>query len=125
MADSDQENCAQSRSTTSLYPRELTRRLNDSFRQTLWGGRVMLTSGVSELGADAVRSNVTLVRKFDGFNPDNDLYGEHDFGFVDWRDHRILWKIDCYDLRLEFGSPDPAKPAVTTRVLTIRLASEY
>ena len=34
--------------------------------------------------------------------------------------HRI-----CYDRATEFGSPDPAAPAVTTRVLTIMRADEY
>jgi hypothetical protein len=38
---------------------------------------------------------------------------------------RYFWKVDCYDRATEFGSPDPADPAVTTRVLTILRADEY
>jgi hypothetical protein len=34
-------------------------------------------------------------------------------------------RIDCYDRATEMGSPDPADPAVTARVLTIVLADEY
>jgi hypothetical protein len=37
----------------------------------------------------------------------------------------VFWKIDAYDRELRFGSEGPADPAVTRRVLTIMLASEY
>ena len=37
----------------------------------------------------------------------------------------VFWKIDAYDRALQSGSEDPANPAVTRRVLTIMLASEY
>lgn len=65
------------------------------------------------------------VRSFDAFGNDNDPYREHDFGSIDTDQGRIFWKIDCYDLQLEYGSPDAADPAVTKRVLTIMLAEEY
>jgi len=32
---------------------------------------------------------------------------------------------DAYDQNFEYGSPNPADPTVTNRVLTILLASEY
>ena len=38
---------------------------------------------------------------------------------------RYFWKIACYDRATEMGSPDPADPEVTTRVLTILRADEY
>lgn len=38
---------------------------------------------------------------------------------------KVFWKIEAYDRDLRFGSEDPANPAVTRRVLTIMLASEY
>lgn len=37
----------------------------------------------------------------------------------------VFWKIDGYDCALRIGSEDFADPAVTRRVLTIILASEY
>lgn len=79
-----------------------------------------------------------LVETFDAFTPDNDPYGERDFGAIyqdcdgRWTTNRparpaetVFWKIDAYDRNLRFGSKDPANPAVTRRVLTIMLASEY
>jgi hypothetical protein len=38
---------------------------------------------------------------------------------------KVMGKIDYYDNELKFHSPDKADPAVTKRVLTIMLASEY
>ncbi|MCB1722663.1 MAG: DUF3768 domain-containing protein [Gammaproteobacteria bacterium] len=54
-----------------------------------------------------------------------DPYGEHDMGrfTVDGQD--FYWKIDYYDLDLEYHSPDPADPSVTVRVLTIMRVGEY
>ena len=37
----------------------------------------------------------------------------------------IFFKIDYYDRALSGHSPDPADPAVTQRVITIMLATEY
>ena len=37
----------------------------------------------------------------------------------------IFFKIDYLDKAMAAGSPDPADPLVTTRVITIMLAEEY
>lgn len=102
------------------------RALNDAFRQRLEGsGQVLITSGIQSCGKSFVRRAVAAVQAFDDFSEDNDPYGEHDFGSIDLEGQKVFWKIDCYDKALEYGSPDPANPAVTTRVLTILLAHEY
>ncbi|MBW9067127.1 DUF3768 domain-containing protein [Agrobacterium pusense] len=101
------------------------RELNDIFRTTWLTGRVLLTSGIKSL-PDAIQSSIAeAVQTFDDFTPDNDPHGEHDFGAVTIGGHKIFWKIDYYDRTLQYGSEDPANPAVTKRVLTIMLAEEY
>jgi hypothetical protein len=96
---------------------------NDAFRRgshALPGERVH-TRGIEALGLEAVLHIWSFVRGFDGFNEDNDPYGEHDFGsFIHPFGGKVFWKID-----LKYGSEDPADPAKTKRVLTVMLASEY
>lgn len=106
-------------------PQNQIARLNNAFRCTCRGGTLMLTTGVLALGNGAVPHILSAVRKFRDFSAANDPYDEHDFGAVNWLDQRILWKIDYYDVDMRGGSPDPGDPSVTTRVLTIMLASEY
>lgn len=99
--------------------------LNDLFRKTFIGGRVQLTAGVTALDNDTKTTLLTSVQTFRTFTEDNDPHEEHDFGAVDVNGFRFFWKIDYLDKSLEFGSNDPADPRVTTRVITIMLASEY
>lgn len=99
--------------------------LNDQFRRTLRGGTVVLTAGITALGPVAQADILRAVAGFDQFSPDNDPYGEHDFGAVECDGQRCFWKIDAYDLTLAFQSPEATDPAVTRRVLTIMLADEY
>ena len=65
------------------------------------------------------------VQAFDVFSSENDPYLEHDFGSLQVDGHRIFWKIDAYALDMMHGSPDPADPQITARVMTIMLAEEY
>ena len=96
--------------------------LNDHARRSFTDCRVVITRGVQTL--DDVPSVLDQVRRFDAFTPNNDPYGEHDFGSFRHDDITIFWKIDTYDVDLQMHSPDPSDPAVTTRVLTIMLAEE-
>jgi hypothetical protein len=99
--------------------------LNDAFRKTFCGGRVMMTVGVAELPAMVIANALCRVANFDEFTENNDPLGEHDFGSFELCGRRFFWKIDCYDPEMQAGSEDPADPARTTRVLTVMLASEY
>jgi hypothetical protein len=101
------------------------RSLNDAFRRTFVGGAVMITAGVEATPVDQRRSLLQKIRDFTAFDDGNDPQQEHDFGAVDEGGERFFFKIDYYDLKTEYGSIDPADPAVTTRVLTIMRADEY
>jgi hypothetical protein len=117
------------------------RSLNDAFRRDLWHPNynlVLITEGIdTAIGDTAKLSNYRkkaelfrLVADFQAFDEGNDPYGEHDFGAFDWEGQRCYFKIDYYEARFdgkmpERGSPDPANAAVTCRVLTIMLQSEY
>jgi hypothetical protein len=101
------------------------RALNDAFRSTFEGGRVVVTAGVRALPADTVARVLETTRTFADFNEGNDPHGEHDFGAFELAGCTFFWKIDYYDTAIEYGSDDPADPDVTTRVLTIMLADEY
>lgn len=111
----------------STATRNRIRDLNDAFRSTgpTLRGRWVLTRGVHEQGADFITDAVDLIRQFDAFEGAEDPYGEHDFGSIKVHGQHLFWKIDYYDLTMSYGSENPANPAVTTRILTVMLASEY
>ena len=104
---------------------EKIRELNDAFRTTMTGGRVMMTAGVDALSNVHKTLLIERVRTFDSFSADNDPHGEHDFGSIDFLGRKFFFKIDYFDATMQFGSEDPADPSKTTRVLTIMLAEEY
>ncbi len=104
---------------------EEIRALNDAFRTTMTGGQVFLTAGVNGLPSDVKAVVIRRVATFSAFTPDNDPRREHDFGNFTLAGRKFFWKIDYFDVAMEFGSEDPADPSTTTRVLTIMLAEEY
>ncbi len=99
--------------------------LNDTFRKTLLGGKILLTSGITAFPEKQQQAILAQVQSFSNFTPDNDPYGEHDFGGFDYHGSRIFWKIDYYDLNLTYRSEHPEDPTQTVRVLTVMLAEEY
>ncbi|MBQ8677591.1 MAG: DUF3768 domain-containing protein [Alphaproteobacteria bacterium] len=99
--------------------------LNDNFRKTFTGGRVMLTSGINALAADDVAEILSRVRSFNDFTTANDPYNEHDFGSFDYKGQKIMFKIDYYDKSLCYLSNDPTNPEQTVEVMTVMTAEEY
>ena len=58
------------------------RALNDQLRRSLSGGMLVMTAGVIALGAKRQMAILSAIASFDTFSPENDPYGEHDFGTV-------------------------------------------
>lgn len=98
---------------------------NDLLRIRHRRGVVMISAGVKALGIVTVRRVLHRVATYDGFTPDSDPYGLHDYGSFFFEGHRIAWKIDYYDSTMTGGSPDPADDDRTTRVMTVMLIEEY
>jgi hypothetical protein len=99
--------------------------LNDNFRATFVGGRVLMTAAVNELPLDVKARLILAVQSFNDFTTDNDPHREHDFGSIEIDGEWYFFKLDYYTLDLQSGSEDPSDPTVTTRVLTIMRATEY
>jgi len=100
--------------------------LNDQCRKAMGiAGKLVQTAGVCALPPEVQSTIREKVETFDAFTPDNDPYGERDFGVINHEGIRVFWKIDYYARDLCHGSEDPADPSQTVRVLTIMLAEEY
>ncbi|MEP1145452.1 MAG: DUF3768 domain-containing protein [Henriciella sp.] len=111
--------------------------VNDGFRQAIIDaflnigrglkvGSMVLTAGVNVPEIDT-RNLLKIVRSFDTFDQDNDPYGEHDFGSIVLENAgKVFWKIDVFNTALMTnGASHPECVALSYRVLTIMLASEY
>ena len=99
------------------------REMNDAFRAALAGDRrVYVTAGIAAMSPE---QQVEVMRRVHGsvaITPDNDPYGEHDFGSFEYAGKTIFWKVDLYEgpgVKSKNGEP------VVNRVLTIMLANEY
>lgn len=123
------------RTEARYEPPPFSREQNDRFRRMVHipqfgtpeiDGKVLVTRGIAALPPVAQIIILANVRNFDAFTPDNDPYGERDFGaFTEAGAGKIFWKIDYHDRDYRHGSPDPADPGITRRVLTVMLAEEY
>jgi hypothetical protein len=112
-------------SATATTSSHRIRVLNDNFRSTLVGGRVVMTPGVAELSLGQKAQVILKVQGFADFNADNDPHGEHDFGSFEFGGETYFFKVDYFSPDMDGGSEDPADPEKTARVLTIMRADEY
>lgn len=98
---------------------------NDLLRTTFLNGRVLITDGIRSLPEDLQSRIIEAIQTFDDFGPENDPFGEHDFGVVTVDGRKAFWKIDYYAPDMLHGSEDPSNAEETRLVLTIMLADEY
>jgi hypothetical protein len=103
----------------------VVRALNDQLRRDFSTGAAFMTPGVVALGPVTAERIFRTIATYDDFCHANDPWSEHDFGAFEADGQTIYFKIDYYDKTMTSGSPNPADPSVTTRVITIMLASEY
>ena len=108
--------------TTNNKPKNTKNKNTNSNINT---NRVLLTRGIQALNKSLINQIVTNTATFTNFNYENDPYNEHDMGDFVIEGYKIFWKIDYYNKTLSSHSPDPCDAGVTSRVLTIMLASEY
>ena len=102
----------------------VTRMLNDNFRKYFVGGRIVVTASIAAC-PDLQASLLAIVRGYENFTPDTDVDRDHSFGAFEFAGDSFYWKIDYYDLTMEYASEDPSDQSITRRVLTLMYASEY
>lgn len=94
--------------------------LNDAARKSPGVGCMFVTTeGIRALPGHKISRLVEMMEKFDKFTPDNDPYGEHDFGALELDGEKYFWKIDDY------GDNFAENGATHRRVLTLMRADEY
>lgn len=109
-----------------MTPTKRIAELNDLCRTAPGvGGKWIITEGIAALPPEAQSAIREKVERYNDFTPNNDPYGERDFGSFVHQQHKIFWKIDSYAPDMLHGSEDPSDPKQTVRILTIMLAEEY
>ena len=104
---------------------EAIARLNDQLRTTGTGGTIMITQGVRRITGFDPAVLAKALADYDDFDADGDPHGERDLGVLCLFGYDLLFKLDYYSPDLKFASDDPADPAITRRVLTVLLATEW
>ena len=111
-----------------MYTQEQLKRmqnLNDMLRIFHKNGEIVYSSGMSIFSNYDLFQIMRTISFYDDFNKDNNPYGEKDFGIVNFKNYKIIWKIDYYDNELKYHSSAPYDSNQTKRVMTVMLADEY
>ncbi len=101
------------------------RDLNDQFRKDRKGGFYRLTDSMVALGYEKCTEVLQAIADYDGFTPENDPPGLHDFGCITLAGGLYFWNIDYLDKSETNDSPDPADASVTVRFLEIMSSSDF
>lgn len=101
------------------------RELNDAFRTSFKGGKVMMTASVAALASELRAAALFELHRFNNFNDGNDPRGEHDFGNFDLGHYRFFFQISYFGRTYEEASEDPSDPNRTKRVLVLMLAEDW
>lgn len=101
------------------------RDLNDQFRRDRNGGYYRLTKSMVALGYEKCTEVLLAIAEYDGFTPDNDPPGLHDFGCITLDGELYFWNIDYLDKSVTKESPDPADASVTVRFLEIMSSADF
>jgi Protein of unknown function (DUF3768) len=99
--------------------------MNDAFRRSLIGGRVVMTAGIRVLPRKMQAAIIEQLRSFEEFDADNDPDGYHNGGRFEHCGRTILWHIDLDERGYYWYKPDPTDLAQHNFVLTIFLAEEF
>ena len=65
-------------------------KLNDAFRANPSLGTLILTEGIRSNSSEDIATIINKVRNFNGFDENNNPYGERDFGAFDFKGKKIF-----------------------------------
>ncbi len=111
-----------------MYSSEQLKRiqnLNDLLRVFHRNGEIMYSQGMSIFSNYDLFQILRAISFYDGFNENNNPYLEKDFGIINFKNYKIIWKIDYYDTELKYHSSAPYDSTKTRRVMTVMLSDEY
>ena len=86
------------------------RDLNDAFRHTFAGGKVVMTAGVDALPDMVKAEALEQAATFSDFTAENHPHGEHDFGSFELCGRKFFWKIDYFGATWSTAAKTRATP---------------